>query len=157
MRSYIAIIISIIATFSAVAEDTNLLLITIDTLRADHLGCYGYERQTSPTIDLIAKEGVLFEQAISPKGSTYPALASLQTSQSPITHGVRKNGEMLREETVLLAEVLGGHGFTNATFQANAYQLNWQGFDERNHQLGEVSSASQRRLLSSGRVPPPSS
>lgn len=132
MRSYFVVITCITATFSAVAQDTNLLLITIDTLRADHLGCYGYERQTSPTIDLIAKEGVLFEQTISPRGSTAPALTSLLTSQYPITHGVRTNGQMSRESTVMLAEILSEHGFAAAAFMGNASKGNWQGFDEHN-------------------------
>ena len=57
----------------------NVLLISIDTLRADHLGCYGYERATSPRMDALAKEGALFEEAFSPSSWTPPAHMTLLT------------------------------------------------------------------------------
>ncbi len=64
----------------------NVILITIDTLRSDHLGCYGYKRDTSPNIDKLAKEGILFTQAISQSSWTIPSISSLITSAYPHVH-----------------------------------------------------------------------
>jgi len=70
---------------------TSLVVVTLDTLRADHLGCYGYFRNTSPRIDALAAEGVLFEQVFAPMATTLPAHASLFTGLYPIEHGVLAN------------------------------------------------------------------
>ena len=82
--------------------DYNIILITIDTLRSDHLSCYGYERKTSPNIDKIADNGIIFEKAIAPSSWTAPSMVSLFTSVYPINHGivqgVIKGGETLRQE-----------------------------------------------------------
>jgi len=65
----------------------NILLITLDTTRADHLSCYGYERQTSPRIDEIAANGLVYDRCISPSSWTLPAHASLLTGRYPTSHG----------------------------------------------------------------------
>lgn len=70
----------------------NVLLIAIDTLRADHLGCYGYERDTSPHIDAFASEGVVFDWLIAPAIPTHPSFVTMNTGQYPITHGVVAHG-----------------------------------------------------------------
>lgn len=67
-------------------RNLNVILITIDALRPDHLGCYGYKRNTSPNIDKLAKEGVLFTQAISASSSTPPSMGSILTSTMPNEH-----------------------------------------------------------------------
>src|SRR4030042_6139427 len=64
-----------------------IILLSIDTLRADHLSCYGYGRETSPAIDKFAGESVLFENAISPSPVTTPAHVSLFTASTPAVHG----------------------------------------------------------------------
>lgn len=69
-------------------KSPNIVLITIDTLRADHLSCYGYARKTSPNIDKIAQKGVTFKNAIAPSSWTAPSVASLCTSLYPISHGI---------------------------------------------------------------------
>jgi len=66
----------------------NIILIVIDTLRADHLHCYGYPRETSPNIDNLAREGVLFENHITPAAHTTPAFTSIFTGQDPFHHGI---------------------------------------------------------------------
>lgn len=66
----------------------NVLLITIDALRADHLGCYDYKVNASPNIDKLAKEGIMFSQAISQASWTWPSMQSIVTSLYPSTHGV---------------------------------------------------------------------
>ncbi len=71
----------------------NVLLITVDTLRPDHLGCYGYARRTSPHIDALARDGVLFRQAISAAGRTVQSFPSILTGVYPIVHGLRYEGQ----------------------------------------------------------------
>lgn len=66
----------------------NIILMSIDTLRADHLSCYGYSRKTSPNIDKFSKDAVLFENAISQAPTTAPAHMSLFTATTPAVHGV---------------------------------------------------------------------
>ncbi len=66
----------------------NLILISVDTLRADHLGCYGYERETSPAIDALAEQGVVFENCLSTTGWTIPSHVSMLSGLYPRNHGV---------------------------------------------------------------------
>ena len=73
------------------ARRPSIVLITIDTLRADHLGCYGYFRDTSPTIDQLAREGILFERVVTSMSTTLPAHTSLFTSSYPARNGVLAN------------------------------------------------------------------
>ena len=95
----------------------NVVLISIDTCRADHLSCYGYKRKTTPHIDAVAREGVLFRQALSPVPITTPAHSSMLTGTYPPTHGVRlNNGEALAGDNVTLAEVLRDAGYQTAAF-----------------------------------------
>ena len=89
----------------------NVLLISIDSLRADHLGCYGYQRNTSPTIDLLASEGTLFETAIAPTSWTIPSHTTLLTALDPLEHGVRTYYTQLHRDTETLAEVLAANGY----------------------------------------------
>ena len=113
---------------------TNLLLITLDTVRADALNPYGQKRVTSPVIDRMAREGVLFEQAASSSPSTLPAHATLMTGRFPPDHGVRSNsGYVLAPENLTLAEILREHGYATAAEIAapvlNADTALQQGFE----------------------------
>ena len=89
-----------------------IVLITIDTLRADHLPMYGYPRDTSPFLAELAAEGVVFESAYSNIATTAPAHASIFTSLYPTQHGVTRNGKVLDEVVETLAERLVGAGYT---------------------------------------------
>jgi arylsulfatase A-like enzyme len=89
----------------------NILLITIDTLRRDHLGVYGYPRNTSPFIDELARSGVRFKHAITPIPSTAPSHASILTSLHPLTHGVTTNAAYLTPKVQTIAEVLKNNGY----------------------------------------------
>jgi arylsulfatase A-like enzyme len=111
----------------------NVLLLTIDTLRADHLSCYGYERATSPEIDRLATQGVLFRNPIVQRGGTWPSLTSILTSMYPHSHGVRKNGEQLDASKKILAELLRGEGYATAAFLTNMISAPNRGFDEKQH------------------------
>ena len=112
----------------------NVLLITIDTLRADRLGCYGYSRGTTPNIDRLAREGVLFEDAIAQVPVTLPSHVSLLTSTFPPVNGVRDNTYFrLDPEALTLAEIFQTVGYQTGAF-VGAYVLDasfglGQGFD----------------------------
>ena len=84
----------------------NILLITIDALRADHLGCYGYKQNTSPYIDNLTREAALFTQAISQASWTYPSISSLVTSTYPSTHGVYFWDQDLPDSVPTLPQIL---------------------------------------------------
>lgn len=133
-------IIVALAPLSAYAAGYNVIVICLDTLRADHLGCYGYHRDTSPNIDNLAKTGILFEQAFAQSSFTLPSLASLFTSQYVHTHKADRIERRLAEGTVTLAGILKDNGYKTAAFVYNAPQLNPiyglnQGFE--NYVFGE--------------------
>jgi len=91
--------------------EPNILLITVDTLRADHLAPYGYSKKTGRVFERLAQEGILFENAIAPRGSTWPSLTSILTSLHPKDHGVRENGELLDAGIKTIPEYLKRHGY----------------------------------------------
>ena len=112
----------------------NVLLICLDTLRADHLHCYGYDRETSPNIDKFAEEGVLFSQNTSAAPRTTPSHMSIFTSLYPGVHGVVSSQKKLDESIITLAEVLKEQGYATAAFISAPimlpYELGFgQGFD----------------------------
>ena len=108
----------------------NLLLLSVDTLRADHLGAYGYGPPTSPMIDRLAETGTLFEQAYAPRGLTWPSLVSLMTSRYPVQHGVRTNAMKVDESELTLAEILRDKGYASAAYIApTAIDQFWEGFE----------------------------
>lgn len=84
----------------------NILLITIDTLRRDRLGCYGYSLDTSPFIDRLAGEGVLFKNVTTPLPFTAPSHATILTSLHPLTHQVLRNASALNPGIETITEVL---------------------------------------------------
>ena len=112
----------------------NLVVITLDTTRADHLGAYGGAAGTTPALDALASDGVLFEQAMTTAPLTLPAHSSIFTGKFPPEHGVRDNGGFFLDAAqVTLAEVLQQEGYRTGGFVA-AYVLDrkWgigQGFD----------------------------
>ncbi len=96
-------------------EPPNVVLITVDTLRADQLGCYG-GAATTPHIDRLAREGTLFLNAASPMPSTRPAHFSLLTSLYPRQHGVLSNADSLAEGIVTLPQLFAAAGYRTAAF-----------------------------------------
>lgn len=95
----------------------SVLLITIDTMRADRLGAYGYDQAETPRIDRLAREGIRFEQVVSPMPLTLPAHTSLMTASSPPQHGVRDNAAFeLPAGIKTLAEQLHGSGYASGAF-----------------------------------------
>jgi arylsulfatase A-like enzyme/Flp pilus assembly protein TadD len=119
----------------------NVLLVTIDTLRADRLGAYGYRDARTPHLDALASEGVLFEEVLAQAPLTLPSHASLLTGLVPPTHGVRDNTYFrLDSEAVTLAEILKEQGYQTAAF-VGAFVLDRsfgldQGFDVYDDEVG---------------------
>jgi len=97
----------------------NVIVVLIDTLRKDHLGCYGYDRATSPNIDRFAQDALRFERAFAQAPSTKPSVASLFTSRYPSQHNAIHNKDALNTEFVTLAEILKDAGYTTAAFLEN--------------------------------------
>jgi len=98
------------------SPEYNILIITIDTLRADHLGIYGYEKIETPHINRLGKEGILFSHAFCPVPLTLPSHCSLFTGTLPLFHGVRDNGYPLPSNLMTLAEIFRDHGYHTAAF-----------------------------------------
>jgi arylsulfatase A-like enzyme len=94
----------------------NVVIVTIDTLRADHCSAYGYERETTPHLDVLASEGALFEDAHAVSATTLPSHATLFTSLYPDEHGVLKNALVLPEDVRTMAEIMAGWGYATAAF-----------------------------------------
>ncbi|MFT5284741.1 MAG: arylsulfatase A-like enzyme, partial [Planctomycetota bacterium] len=121
----------------------NLLLVTIDTVRVDHLGAYGYELAKTPSIDALAERGVVFEQAYTPAPMTLPAHSTMMTGLLPPEHGARVNGvHKLDDEIMTLAERLSANGYRTGGFVA-AFVLNAQfglaqGFDFYDDDLSDA-------------------
>jgi arylsulfatase A-like enzyme/Tfp pilus assembly protein PilF len=119
----------------------RFVLVTIDTLRADHIGCYGDAKATTPTLDALAARGVRFETAISPAPLTLPSHATLLTALDPPEHGVRSNGHYrLPEGLPTLAERMREAGFGSAAF-VSAFVLDRRfglarGFDHYDDRVG---------------------
>ena len=89
----------------------NILLVTVDTFRPDHLGYYGYPLDTSPHLDTLSSEGVFFKQAFSSSGWTTPGLISILTSLYAPTHGVDIRGRSLAPQVETLVDALRGAGY----------------------------------------------
>ncbi len=95
----------------------NVILIVVDALRQDHLGCYGYDAVETPHIDKLAAEGVRFQNAVSNAPLTLPSVCSILTSLTPPEHGVRySEGFSLPKDITTLAEVLSTNGYNTAAF-----------------------------------------
>jgi arylsulfatase A-like enzyme/Flp pilus assembly protein TadD len=98
-------------------SDLNVLLFTLDTTRADHIGCYGYPQVQTPNIDALAADGILFQNAAAQCPLTLPSHSSMFTGSYPFFHGVRDNGGFyLEQESVTLAEVLHQGGWSTSAF-----------------------------------------
>ncbi|MFH1798293.1 MAG: sulfatase, partial [Candidatus Omnitrophota bacterium] len=124
--------------YSGVGTDTlgeqtgyNIILISMDTLRYDHLGSAGYCRNTSPNIDkLLAKEGIVFTQAVSQSNWTLPANISLLTSQYVPRHNVDRAFKRLDDAAVTAAEILSAYGYRTAAFTGGFHLSHIFGVDQ---------------------------
>ena len=135
---------SVSQALAPAADIRRVLLISIDTLRADHLGCYGYSRDTSPNIDTLAGQSILYSHAISSAPLTLPSHSSMLTGLTPPHHQVRDNiGYQLHQSTLTLAEMLKQNNFaTGAVIAAFALDSQFgldQGFDTYDDEIAEAN------------------
>jgi arylsulfatase A-like enzyme len=130
----------------APAEAPNIIVVVLDTVRADHLSAYGYGRETSPNLDRLAKEGVLFENAFSSSNWSPPSHASLVTGLYLNEHGMEWDRPNLEERFLTIAEYLRGRGYRT---EASSGNLDWFArtrgfgrgfirFDDLNFSAGDV-------------------
>jgi arylsulfatase A-like enzyme/tetratricopeptide (TPR) repeat protein len=134
------------ATARPIWNRLNILLVTIDTLRADHLGCYGYSRIATPNLDRLADQGILFENAVAQTPLTPPSHASMFTGTNPNVHQVRGTGGFVLDASKMtLAEILQQHGWQTAAFVGapvlkRIFGLN-QGFETYDDRMPEPDPA----------------
>lgn len=132
----------------------NVVLISIDTCRADRLSCYGYPRETTPRLDELARRSIVFSEAVTPAPNTLPAHCSMLTGMLPPSHGVRYNLKYrLGTSSLTLAEILKAKGYeTGAIIGSFILDSRFgldQGFDTYNDEMptvaGKKSEESERR------------
>ena len=111
-------------------EAANVVLITIDTLRANRLGVYGYAKDTSPNLDRFARQSIVFRKAYAHSPATAPSLGSLMTSQYPHEIRLYTNANRLQPEAVTLAEILHQNGFHTGAVVSNPVLGRDSGFDQ---------------------------
>jgi len=131
----------------------NLILISIDTLRADRVGCYGYSRDTSPFLDSLAKRGAVFENFVAECSWTLPSHVTMFSGIHPATHGVNQPRSKIRRDTRLLAEVLQAAGYRTIGLAAGGFLLKPHGFGRgfetylsRRKSLAEILDDARARL-----------
>ena len=130
----------------------NILLITLDTVRADLLGCYGHSRPTSPEIDVLAAKSTRFDRAISQAPWTLPSYSSMFSSLSAEEHGVVHRNHRFPDQLLSFVELLAAGGYTTAGFVSGTFtDADWgfdQGFDSYDD-LGMVTDDDGERAGSS--------
>ncbi len=131
-----------------VAAGANVILVSLDTVRADHLGCYGDGDDLSPRLDALADESFVFERAFTHSPNTLVAHASLLTSLHPVAHGARPE-RPLGDAAVTLAEVLAAAGYETAGFVTHGDYLSAekgfaQGFDHFDAAYGDADALHAR-------------
>lgn len=134
----------------------HVLLITVDTLRADHLGVYGHPDDISPSIDALANRGVTYREAHAPASWTLASLASVMTSTPSSVHGCWDFTSSLADEALTLAEVLGASGYrtsavVNHVFLGPKYGLH-QGFENYDTELVQSGLVKSHEAVSSPQV-----
>ena len=119
---------------------SNVLLITLDAVRPDRLGCYGYQQARTPFLDKLARNGVLFEQAFAQSPLTLPSHATIMTGLFPAEHSLLENGRhVLPEDIPTLAEIFRNKGFATGAFIGGAFLDEYyglgRGFDTYKDQI----------------------
>jgi len=128
----------------------SVILISLDTLRPDHLGCYGYSRDTSPHIDRLAEDSVLFENCFATSPWTLPSHVSLLTGLNCNNHQVYQSDEKMDPSIPTLAEFLRKHGFFTAAFTGGGYVSAKYGFSkgfDSYHMRGRIQSAESAQVI----------
>ncbi|HPO14545.1 MAG TPA: sulfatase [Candidatus Hydrogenedentes bacterium] len=127
-------------------ERPNVLIFLIDALRQDHLHCYGYARETSPNLDVLAQEGILFAQLMPQSSWTKPSVGSLLTSTYPHVHGAQDRPDVLHKNLPDLALALQKHGYDTHGLITNPNVLPLWGFGDGFAQYVDVDSSDTANL-----------
>lgn len=127
-------------------KPTNIILISLDTVRPDHLGCYGYPKNTSPAIDQLASDGALFKNAYSTTSWTLPAHISLLTSLNCLHHQVYFPLQKMDPEILTLADILRNSGFVCAAFTGGGYLSETYGFSKGFDSYQEIKLHGDRAI-----------
>jgi arylsulfatase A-like enzyme len=128
----------------------NLILVCLDTLRWDHLGCYGYDRPVTPFMDSLAEEYILFEQIYSHAPYTPISHASLFTAMVPPVHGMRDEQDRISRSIPMLAEILADEGAATASFNNGGFVSHEFGFHRGFDLFCEVDPLGDRCFDSQG-------
>jgi len=126
----VAVALVLVASACSRAPRPSVVLITIDTLRPDRLGCYGYDRKTSPHIDALARQSTLFERAYTSLPRTTQSIGSIMTGRHPRSHGARGLFSSLPAVNRTLAEILSEAGYETAAVVSNTFLRPGQGFEQ---------------------------
>lgn len=136
------------------AGPRNVIFICLDTVRADHLGCYGYRRGTSPNLDQLTERSVVFDDVLSPSSWTLPVLASALTGLYPHEHGALYFRTPIRPGTIYLPELLSQAGMTTAamgqypfSFPFYRFQNGFDVFEQKWSQLAPATTRQAQRWL----------
>ncbi len=135
-------------SYASNTKELNIILITIDSLRYDHLGCYGYKHDISPAIDKLAQDGVLFAQAISTASWTCPALCSLLTSMYPSTNQIYFWDQILPDNIPTVTQVLKKEGYRTAFFSGHGALSKNNGIDRGFDYFQDINDANAIYLSS---------
>ncbi len=129
----------------------NVILILIDTLRADYMSVYGYDEDTTPHLRELAESGIVFENCVAASNWTKPSTASLFTSLEPSVHGVVDEASRMPEELLTAAEVFQAAGYTTIGLVANHHLRSMFGFDQGFDVFRDPQSSGMSRLTIVGR------
>ncbi len=128
------------------APRPNILILLMDTLRADRLGCYGYGKPTSPAVDQLAQRGTLFTRCYASSDYTHASTASLFTGRYPLAHGYVNSDYVLEDTNLTMAEIFRDAGYTTAAFIANGLAGRKYRMDQGFHEHFEKNRASAFEL-----------
>lgn len=145
-RAAAPLVLFLLALAGACAKPPpSFLILTIDTLRADHLSCAGNPRKATPHLDALAAEGFRFTRAYAARGQTSPSLATIFTGTYPVTHGTRDNGFPFPQELPNLFSVLGAHGWRTAAFCSQFLEAPFPGIQIWDHGIQDPSAFTRER------------
>ncbi len=129
----------------------NVLFVCLDTVRADHLGCYGSRRGASPNVDRLAEQSVVFDDVVSPSSWTLPVLASVMTGLYPHEHGATYFRTPIRNGTVRIAEIMNKAGVATAAFGQFPFHFDFYrfrpGFEVFQQKWSQLAPATTRQVL----------
>ncbi len=132
----------------------DVVLVVVDTLRADHLGVYGYERATSPRLDAFARRAAVFDTAWSAAPWTLPSVMSIMTSRYPSAHRVENDGLRLADDVPTVAETLQRAGYATGGFVSHVYVSSLYGFGRGFEVFDDFGLSQPGYRLEAGMEPP---